>query len=531
MKNYLKKLTTQPTSASRRVAKNTGISYARMGITMFISLYTTRLILNSLGASDFGIFAIVGGAIAMLGFLNGAMTNATQRFMSYAAGERNKEKQKNIFNVSIILHFLIAIIMAIVLLIAGHFFFNGILNIPVERIFAARMVYYFMIASTVFTIMTVPYDAVIYAHENMFYYAIVRIIESIFKLGVAIAVVYTSADKLIVYGLLMACISFWVMIVMRVYCYKKYDECTIAPKVYYKHSLMKEMTGYAGWNLLGTSSTMFMYYGQNIIINMFFGTKVNAAQGVATQVNGQLCALAQTMMSALYPVIVKSEGAGDRKLLFKAVNFGSKISFFLLALPFIPVMIEMPYIFNFWLKNVPEYTIIFCRLLLIKSLIEFLFNPVANTISAHGNIKKYEIISSLFCFLPLIIVYLLFKAGFPAYCLYVIYVVYSITASGIGLYFAWKNVGFPVLLFLRKTFLRCFCSYLIIFTVSFIPIFLSDESFYRLLSVTVISVIALVLTAWFLGLTGDEKIQIERLCAPYIAKLSAIKMKIWQKSN
>ena len=175
-----------PSSTATRVIKNTGYLYAKMGITMFISLYTTRLILNSLGASDFGIFNIVGGAIAMLGFLNGAMASATQRFMSYSEGEGNKEKQKSIFNVSLVLHFGIAFIVGIVLLIAGYFFFNGILNIPVDRIFAAKVVYASLIVSTMFTVMTVPYDAAMNAHENMKYYAIVGILESFLKLAVAL---------------------------------------------------------------------------------------------------------------------------------------------------------------------------------------------------------------------------------------------------------------------------------------------------------------------------------------------------------
>ena len=189
-------------STANRVIKNTGYLYAKMGITMFISLYTTRLILNSLGASDFGIFNIVGGAIAMLGFLNAAMASATQRFMSYSEGEGDKEKQKSIFNVSLILHLGISLVVGIALFIAGYFFFNGILNIPADRIFAAKVVYGSLIVSTMFTVMTVPYDAAMNAHENMRYYAIVGIFESFLKLAVAFACVYTSFDKLTVTGIM-----------------------------------------------------------------------------------------------------------------------------------------------------------------------------------------------------------------------------------------------------------------------------------------------------------------------------------------
>jgi O-antigen/teichoic acid export membrane protein len=314
----------QPKRASKRVAFNTLILYAKVGITMFISLYTTRLILNSLGASDFGIFNIVGGAIAMLGFLNAAMAGATQRFMSYAEGAGDKEKQKSIFNISVILHLGIAILVGIVLLIAGYFFFHGILNIPADRVHAARMVYYFMIVSTMLTVMTVPYDAVLNAHENMLYYAIVGIIESVLKLAVAFVVVYTLSDKLIVYGLLMACISLLVMIIMRVYCKRNYAECEFRSRRYYDKGLMREMAGFAGWSLLGQASSIVSNYGIGIVMNMFFGTIVNATQGIANQVSGQLGVLGTSIKKSLSPVIAKSAGANNNELMTKSTIWGTK---------------------------------------------------------------------------------------------------------------------------------------------------------------------------------------------------------------
>lgn len=273
-------------STANRVVKNTGFLYAKMGITMFISLYTTRLILNSLGASDFGIFNIVGGAIAMLGFLNAAMASATQRFMSFSEGEGDKEKQKSIFNVSVILHLGISLIVGIALLIAGCFFFNGILNIPQDRIFASQVVYGSLIVSTMFTVMTVPYDAVMNAHENMKYYAIVGVFESLLKLAVAFICVYTRYDKLIIYGILMACIPLITLTIMRIYCHRRYEECIIAPRVYWQKRLMKEMTSFAGWNLFQTATAMITNYGLGIILNVYYGTMLNAAQGIANQLWG-----------------------------------------------------------------------------------------------------------------------------------------------------------------------------------------------------------------------------------------------------
>lgn len=214
---------------ANRVIKNTGYLYGKMAITMFISLYTTRLILNSLGASDFGIFNIVGGAIAMLGFLNAAMASATQRFMSYAEGEGDKEKQKYIFNISVVLHIIISAIVAVILFIAGYFFFNGFLNIPMERLDAAKVVYSSLIVSTILTMINVPYDAVMNAHENMRYYAVIGIVESFLKLTVAFVCVHSSGDKLIVYGMLMAAIPLVTLTIMKIYCHRHYEECVINP--------------------------------------------------------------------------------------------------------------------------------------------------------------------------------------------------------------------------------------------------------------------------------------------------------------
>lgn len=422
-------------STANRVIKNTGYLYAKMGITMFVSLYTTRLILNSLGASDFGIFNIVGGAIAMLGFLNAAMASATQRFMSYAEGEGIKSKQKSIFNVSFVLHILISLLVGIALLVAGYFFFNGILNIPPDRIFAAQVVYGSLIISTMFTVMTVPYDAVMNAHENMLYYAIVGIIESFLKLAVAFACVYTTSDKLIVYGILMACIPLITLTIMRVYCHKHYEECIIAPKRYFDKGLMKEMTSFAGWNFFTSASSMMGFYGQGIILNSFFGTILNAAQGIAAQINGQIQVLASNMLKALNPVLGKSAGANNKELLIKSTLVGAKYSAALYTMIALPIVIETPNILQIWLHQVPEWTIIFVRIQLIRSFIEFQFYTLQGTINASGKIKKYSIWSSFCYILQLPLIYLCFHLGLPPYSMYIVAIVCGNLFVYIGLFY------------------------------------------------------------------------------------------------
>lgn len=406
-----------------------------MGITMFVSLYTTRLILNGLGASDFGIFNIVGGAIAMLGFLNAAMASATQRFMSYAEGEGNKEKQKYIFNISIVLHAAIAIIVGIALVGAGGFFFNGILTIPEDRVFAAEVVYASLIVSTMFTVLSVPYDAVLNAHENMRYYAIVGIIESFLKLAVAFACVYTSSDKLIVYGILMAAIPLVTLFIMFVYCHKHYEECILAPRRFYSKPLMKEMTGFAGWNFLGTASSMIAQYGMGVVLNHFWGTLLNAAQGIANQLSGVLMTFSNNMLKAVTPALTKAEGAKDKERMEMFALLGCKYSYFILFLFAFPAMIEMPKILNLWLKDVPDWAVIFCRLQLVRSLAEQLFGNMQNAIAANGNIKQFQKTRCLINISPIILSYGLFIYDFPPYWMYITWIFFWGLLGGIATVF------------------------------------------------------------------------------------------------
>ena len=406
-------------NTANRIIKNTGFLYAKMGITMFISLYTTRLILNSLGASDFGIYNIVGGAISMLGFLNAAMASATQRFMSYSEGEGNKEKQKSIFNVSFVLHLGISFVVGIALLIAGYFFFNGILNIPDDRIFAAKVVYGSLIVSTMFTVMTVPYDAAMNAHENMKYYAIVGIFESLLKLAVAFACVYTTFDKLIVYGSLMACIPLITLTIMRVYCHKHYEECVIAPHRYWNKGLIKEMTSFAGWNFLSTASSMIGNYGLGIVINHFFGTILNAAQGIANQINGQILVLANNFIKATNPVMGKSAGKKDYALLQETAIESTRVTSILYSIIAIPLFLYTPYILELWLKDVPEWTTIFTRLIIIVNFIEFLFLSTTSAVRSVGRIKEMSKKTFIINFIPLLFSLGLFKMGFEPYYLYI----------------------------------------------------------------------------------------------------------------
>ncbi|WP_418878242.1 MATE family efflux transporter [Xylanibacter rarus] len=511
-------------SVANRVIKNTGFLYAKMGITMFISLYTTRLILNSLGASDFGIFNIVGGAIAMLGFLNAAMASATQRFMSYSEGEGNKEKQKSIFNVSFILHLCISLVVGIALLIAGLFFFNGILNIPPDRVFAAKVVYGSLIVSTVFTVMTVPYDAAMNAHENMKYYAIVGIFESFLKLAVAFICVYTSFDKLVVYGSLMACIPLVTLTIMRVYCHKHYEECVIAPRVYWQKGLMKEMTSFAGWNFMVSISSVVTQNGLSIVLNNFWGTTLNAAQGVGNQLCGQLQAFSNTMLKAVNPVIAKSEGQNNRHLMLQVSLKGCKFSYLLMIFFSIPATIEMPYIMKIWLHNVPQWAVLFCQLQILRTIIEMLTISLGNAISAHGIINSYSKLASILNMMPLLFTWLLFRFDFAPYWMYVVWIsCWSILGGILKLFYCKRLCGLSYKEYLTAVFIPCMVITIIVFCAGYMVNCLFEEGLIRLVCVCLTTTIVFILVGWKLILTKDEKYVIMNILNKFRNKISVLK--------
>lgn len=504
---------------AKRVAKNTGFLYARMAITVFISLYSTRLVLAALGATDFGIFNLVAGAVAMLAFLNTAMSLATQRFMSYAEGKGDFDAQVGIFNVSILLHLIIAVLVVLLMQGVGYFLFNGILEIPENRVYAAKFIFQCMVLSTFISIISVPYDAVINAHENMFLVAVLGVLEALLKLSIAIYITTTSFDKLISYGLLMAIMTVILLIIRRIYCHLKYAEVKINLKKYYNKSLFQEMGSFAGWTFLGSSTSIISFYGQGTILNIYFGPIVNAAHGIANQVSGQLGAFSSTMLKALNPAIAKSEGAGDRVSMLKMTEIGSKVSFFLLLILYVPVLIEMPYIFNLWLKKVPDFTIIFCRLLLLKNLIEQIFVSIDTSIRAVGDIKQYQISSAISNFFPLILCVILFSLGLPAYFLYLVFMLYTVVNAFIILFYAKKHCGLIIKPFLANVVLRCFLTLLIMLIIALIPMYVMNEGVLRLVLIVFVSLIAYVTTIWIVGFSAKEKLWISPILILFIVNL------------
>lgn len=407
-------------STSNRIILNTIYLYGKTLITMFTSLWATRIILNSLGTVDFGIYDVVAGSIAMLGFLNLAMANTIQRYLNHAQGEGSIVKQKYVFNVGIIFHICIALLLVVILLVVMVILFNGVLNIPADRIDAAKLVYLCLVISTFFTILGVPYDAALNAHEDMLYYSIVGIIESCLKLAVAFAVLETTQDKLVVYALLMALIPIISMNIMRIYCKRKYEECQFLPKQYYNKQTAREMLSFAGWNLIGTTSSIVGNHGNSIVLNHFYGAALNAVAGIANQLQGMLMVLATGLMKALNPVIFKSEGEGDKEKMITYTLRGCKYSFLLLGLLAFPMIFDTNSFLCLWLGKVPEWAVLFVRLQLVRALFEQLTIPLDRSLQAVGHIKEINLISMIFNLLPIPILAFLYSRGFLPYWHFII---------------------------------------------------------------------------------------------------------------
>jgi O-antigen/teichoic acid export membrane protein len=494
----------QPTSASKRVVFNTGILYAKMLVTMGISLYSTRVVLNALGATDYGIFSLIAGVIAMLSFLNAAMTASTQRYLSFHQGKNDFLMQKKIFSNSWILHILIGLIVVVLLEIACPFLFNGFLNIPTERIFMAKTVYHFMTVAVFFSIISVPFTASLNAHENMLWIAIVNIIESVFRLAIALSLVtFVQEGRLVVYGLLTAILGGISFLLYAGYCLKKYNECTL--KDYHiDKPLMKELSSFAGWNLFGALCGVGRTQGLAILLNIFFGTVVNAAYGIANQVAGQMNFFSSTMLRALNPQIMKSEGMNDRKRMLRLSMMASKFGFFLLAFIAIPCIFEMPAILKFWLKEVPEYTDIFCSLILIGALINQLTIGLQSAIQATGRIKIYQIVVGSIQLLNLPIAYFLLKNKFPSYAVLISFVCIEVFACLLRLIFLKKLARLSIREYFKRVFFREAIPVLLsIFICWVITNYLYFE--FRFVLTVIISVFTFLISIYFIGLCLDEK--------------------------
>ena len=438
---------------NKRIAKNTLLLYIRMLFMMAISLYTSRVVLNTLGVEDYGIYNVVGGVVAMFGFINSSMSSATQRYITFTLGKGNFENLQKVFSTALQIHVLIAVLIVFLGETIGLWFMYEKMQIPVDRIDAAFWVLQCSILSTVVMIVSVPYNADIIAHEKMSAFAYISVLEAVLKLAIVYILMIGSVDKLIIYALLLLTVQILIRFCYSIYCNKHFMETK------YKHvwdkSLFKEMTYFAGWSLFGNLSSVLSGQGLNMLLNVFFGPIVNAARAIAVQVQGAIMQFISNFQMALNPQITKTYAKGDMEEMHKLMFRSARFSFYLLFFLSLPVLFETDFILTIWLKNVPENTVIFLRIMICISLMYTLSNPLMIANQSTGNVKKYQIICGGIQLLILPISYTNLKLGFPAYSVFVVHFVMESIAQlsrmlilrpliGIHLREYFKNIYVPV---------------------------------------------------------------------------------------
>lgn len=494
----------QVSSNNKRIAKNTLLLYFRMLFMMAISLYTSRVVLNALGVEDFGIYNVVGGVVAMFGFINAAMATGTQRYLTFELGRDNFPRLQLVFSTSLIIHALIAFLIIILAETIGLWFLYEKMIIPVERMEAALWAYQFSILSTVVMILSVPYNAAIIAHEKMNTFAYISVLEVVLKLTVAYMLSISETDKLKLYAILLFLVQLSVRFIYSAYCGKHFKETTFCRK--WDKKLFAEMTSFAGWNLWGNCAAIAFTQGLNILLNMFFGPTVNAARGVAVQVQGAVTQFSRNFQTALNPQITKSYASGDKAYMYSLIYRSSKFTFFLLLFLSLPVMLETETILKLWLKTVPEHTVVFLRLMLCTTIIDAVANPLMVSAAATGKIKIYQgvIGGILLCILP--VSYVVLKMGGSPASVFVVHLCIFIIAFIVRLFIIRPMVNLSLLDYFRKVILNClYTGTAALIAPLAVKYTLPTNTLLAFLIVCTVCMLSVSLCTYYLGLTNPER--------------------------
>ena len=400
---------TSTSANNKRIAKNTIFLYLRQLITMAVSLYTVRVILDVLGAEDYGIYNVIGGIVSLFSFLSGTMASATQRFLSFEMGKQDNGSLTKVFSVSMYTYLLLIGIILLLSETIGLWFVNNQLTIPAVRLTAANFVYQSSILSFIVTLLCIPYNASIIAMERMNVFAYSSIVDAGLKLAIAWLLPYIAMDHLKVYAILMFIAIASVQLYYVWYCRRYFDFCRYSR--YKDSNLFRNMLSFAGWNMIGALANILRGQGLNILINLFFNPALNAAYGIALQVNNAITNFTNNFYTAVRPQLVKLYAGGDKKGMLKLGYQSSRLAFYLILVVGIPLLINTREILEIWLKEVPTYTVIFFRIIIVTSMIEVLAVPLVNMLQAAGKIKMYQLTVSILFLLNIPISYELLRLG------------------------------------------------------------------------------------------------------------------------
>lgn len=495
---------TDISSNNKRIAKNTLLLYVRMLFMMAISLFTSRVILNTLGVEDYGIQNVVGGVVAMFGFLNGSMSSATQRYITFALGKGDEDRLQIVFSTTLQIHALIACIIVLLGETVGLWFLYNKMQIPVERMNAAFWVLQCSIVSTVVMIVSVPYNACIIAHEKMSAFAYISVLEAILKLIIVYLLLVFPFDKLIVYALLTLIVQLLIRFCYSIYCHRHFQETK------YKHvwnkPLFKEMTSFAVWSLWGNLSGVLYTQGLNMILNVFFGPVVNAARAIAVQVQAAVQQFVGNFQMALNPQITKNLASGNLEQMHSLMFRSARFSFLLLFFITLPVILETEFILSVWLKTVPDDAVIFTQIMICISLIYTTANPCVIANQATGKVKVYQIVVGGILLTILPISYIVLKLGAPAYSVFIVHFCVESIAQFTRMYMLRKLINLPMRQYLQNIYFPIMATVAVSIVLPVMVHMQMENGWLRFIAVGCTCVGSVGLSAFFIGFTKHERL-------------------------
>ena len=504
---------------NRRVARNTVFLYIRMIVILLVTLYTSRVILDILGVEDYGIYNIVGGVITMFAFLNNSMASSTQRYLTYELGRGDPVRIRKVFSAAMHIHIAIGVLVIVLAETVGLWLLNEKLVIDPDRMNAARWVYQFSVLTFFVNMIQVPFNAAIVAHEKMDIFAYVSVAEAVAKLLLVYLLYILPYDKLILYGVLMFALQLGIRTFYQVWCRRNYRECRSGRVG--DRGLYKEMTGFAGWNIFGSLAWVMKDQGVNLLLNLFFGTVVNAARGVALQVSNSVNGFVYNFLYAFNPQITKNYAQGNVPEMEKLVLRGLKFSFVLLFFIAFPLLLNIDLVLDVWLKEVPEHTSSFVLLIMADALVCTLFgSPLMTSLSATGKIRNYQIAVSLIIMAGLPAAYLFLKAGCPPESVYYVTILFSVIAGTVRFFFARAQIGFSAGRYLRNVIFRI--AVMLVAAVP-LPLFLRievfpEDSLLSFLVICTVSVVCTALAAWAAVLDRAERTATKKMLKDWLRK-------------
>lgn len=496
------------TTKQRRIAKNTLLLYVRMLFMMLISLYTSRVNLNALGVTDFGIFNVVGGFVGMFSVISGSLSAAISRFITFELGKGGSKKLSKVFSSSVTIQIALALIIVILTETIGLWFLYNKMVIPADRMYAANFVFQFSVLSFCIGLVSVPYYAAIIAHEKMSAFAYITILEAILKLGIAITIVYSPIDRLIYFSGLILINSCIIRSVYGYYCKKHFEECTY--HFCFDKELLKRMFSFAGWNFIGASSAVLRDEGGNVIINLFNGPAVNAARGIAMQVSGAVTGFVGNFMTAVSPQITKSYAAGEYDYMFQLIYKSARFSFYLLLLLSLPILVNTHYILLIWLKQVPEHSALFVQLVLIFVMSESISNPLVTAMLATGRIRNYQIVVGGLQMMNLPVSYALLRLGFIPETVLIVAIIISQCCLFARLIMLRDLIHIRAMHFIKDVYLNTIVVTLIAATLPALLSYHLEENFLNFILLCLCSLITSGLSIYYVGCSRSERAMIVR---------------------